>query len=115
MQWFGCDDDQPKRKWEIEIVVSKSSQVNEIWQIQAIGLYVRIQKMFIHCYTQHELFMLWLSIPVISAVQTYFKSRWAQNLSERDLNVLVDSAETTVLGGLLHIATIMFLKCLRRL
>ena len=54
--------------------------------------------------------MLRLLIPIISAFQSNLKSSLAQNLSKRFLNVLVDSAETTVLGKLFHIATIYVTK-----
>ena len=63
-----------------------------------------------HFYTQLELFIIWLPIPVISAIQSNLRSWLAQNLSKRFLNVLVDTAKTTMLGRLFHIATIPLLN-----
>ena len=58
--------------------------------------------------------MLGLPIPIISAFHSNLKSLLAQNLSQQFLDVFVDSAETTVLGELFHIATILLLKkCLQ--
>jgi len=64
----------------------------------------------VHYFTESHILLLRLPVPWICALKLYITSWLCQNLSRRDLNVLVVLADTTQFGKLFHVLTTLFAK-----
>jgi len=64
----------------------------------------------INYFTESHILLLRLPVPLICALKLYITSSFCQNLSTRNLNVLVVLADTTQFGKLFHVLTTLSAK-----